>query len=347
MDLIPSSFTYNISATQVAYPMHPTVEFDKTDKNETAFNKELFCEKENCDISVRSTIHPVSSVTTRGTNIVTSRRAVESFEQQRTKSILEPIYTSGRIVGCPVDRSTATLSCITQPSVYRERYSPSFPKTSLLAPNSLRSSPAKMLSGKLSSGSYGGDSSHRFVYGMKEKHSTAMSGSNHDIATDAIPVPTKPNNFRDCASGEHRPEDYYIRRAQERIARQRPDRRPRLKDLMDKQAEDLVTAISLSFISTPPCEDGPRASAVPCVPNELKTLTDYVNNFNNGLLSSLAQTPSSQPRWSSGWDDVFNNPDPDLAAQEAESKLVIHAPRAVRSIKVVELLELLVEENSL
>ncbi|KAJ3727358.1 hypothetical protein DFJ43DRAFT_1156982 [Lentinula guzmanii] len=342
MELIPSSFTYNISYTQEAYPMHPTAEFDKTDEGKIPFSKELFCEKENCDIPVRSTTHPVSSATTCRTNIVTSRRA---FEPQETKPILAPIYTSSRIVGCTVDRSTSTLSCTTQPSVYRKRYSPSFSKTSLFAPNSLRSSPAKVNSVKLSSGIC--DRPYRFAQGMKEKHPTAMSGSSHDAATDAILVPTKPNNFRDCASGEDRPESYYIRRAQERIARQRPDRRPRLKDLMEKQAEDLVNAITLSFISTPPCEDGPRSSAAPCVPNELKTLTNYVNNVNNGLLSSLTQAPSSQPRWSSGWDDVLNSPDPELAAQKAESKLVIHAPQAVRSIKVVELLELLVEENSL
>ncbi|KAJ3742573.1 hypothetical protein DFH05DRAFT_1571865 [Lentinula detonsa] len=343
MELIPSSFTYNISSTQESYSMHPTVEFDKTDENNIAFSKKLFCEKENCDIPVHSTTHPASSATTCGASIVTSR--TRAFVPQKTKTILAPIYTSSRIVGCTVDRSTSTLSCTTQPSVYRKRYSPSFSKTSLLAPNSLRSSPAKVNSVKLSSGIC--DKPYRFAQEMKEKHSTAMSGSSHDAATDAIPVPPKPNNFRDCASSEHRPEDYYIRRAQERIARQRPDRRPRLKDLMDKQAEDLVNAISLSFISTPPCEDGPRSSAAPCVPNELKTLTDYVNNFNNGLLSSLAQAPSAQPRWSSGWNDVFNSPDPELAAQKAESKLVIHAPQAVRSIKVVELLELLAEENSL
>lgn len=130
------------------------------------------------------------------------------------------------------------------------------------------------------------------------------------------------------ATTRYKPGMDYIRRAQERIKNQQPTRRPRLQDLVDKQAEDLAATISSSMYDPRPCEDDFSFSFDPHFPEELEKLT----KDDTDMMMSLPMRPGSWMRWSSGWDNVLG---------DTETGRVVHAPHAVKpKVSAVRILEL-------
>lgn len=168
-------------------------------------------------------------------------------------------------------------------------------------------------------------------YNCEDVHNLAKASRERCGAAqhvDAFRPENPPVSSARSATTGNKPGIDYIRRAQERIKNQQPTRRPRLQDLVDKQAEDLAATISLSIYDPKPCDDGFSFSDSHFPEKLTKDDTDMIPIKSR-----------SRMMWSSGWDNVLGHSETEAAGW------VVHAPRAVKP-SAVRILELGVGEHS-
>ncbi|KAF9077339.1 hypothetical protein BDP27DRAFT_1442019 [Rhodocollybia butyracea] len=184
---------------------------------------------------------------------------------------------------------------------------------------------------------YSYDNAHSLAMAAREKHckrlaTVPVSNQEHSIPTAAhvLATPTH-DHLHTAAPSEPKITEYYIRRAQERIKRQQPVRRPRFQDLVDKEAEELAAAIAASYeleILRLPDQD-----ELECTEADVE-LQDLSSSAGSAFpyLPAFRGLESPRPKWSSGWDSVLDE-------EPADAEFIVHAPRAIRPIKTVEMLE--------
>lgn len=108
------------------------------------------------------------------------------------------------------------------------------------------SSPSESCGGSTYTSSPASSQSDAAGYNCEGVHNLAKASRERRGAAqhvDAVRPENPPVSSASSATTEHKPATDYIRQAQERIKKQQPTRRPRLQDLVDKQAEDLAAII--------------------------------------------------------------------------------------------------------
>ncbi|KAF5386462.1 hypothetical protein D9757_005905 [Collybiopsis confluens] len=263
-----------------------------------------------------------------GSPTVSNSLTERGFSSRSSSALRSDLGYTSEIssLGGPVTRST--FSTRLNLSTFAD-----FPIQGLLSLTSASSPASSVSQGSSPIGSFRSGYSDEIVY---------------ETANDArAKQPTSQNSFsgtspksQDSGSvlNQSRPADYCcIRRAQERIKRQQPDKRPRFDDWVDYEAERLAEAISAScaaFVCKTEEEEEEeweeefRFSSDPHFPEEMQELTKF-----EGL--SIVEVPvlaCDQPSWSSGWNHVLDDCE---SGDECLPVPAIHAPRAVRPVTQV------------
>jgi len=171
-------------------------------------------------------------------------------------------------------------------------------------------------------------------YSYEGTHSLAKAARERCAVQHTVSGPEHPTNTSSPSSVKHDLGIDYVRRAQERIKAQQPIRRPRFQDLVDKQAEELATTISLSTSDSTSCDDSFSFSFDPHFPEELERLTDNTE-FGDMMMADCSFRPSSR-MWDKGWDDLLKDTE-----TEAPASWIVHAPRAIKPVNAAEMFELL------